>query len=109
MNKTRLEWSGQFACCHEKQTDLTAFYVTTGVLLLAIVGFYLAAFIIGMKNSNEHLDAGDIRSEDAVPQSTSNSIIRRALRINGDESSDDEPLVTDTTHENRNDLVDLRD
>jgi hypothetical protein len=110
MNKTRLEWSGAFECCHEKQTDLTAFYVTSGIVLFAMIGFYLAAFIVGMKgNANEHLDAQDIRSEEAVPHSTSNNLIRKVLRLNGDESSDDEPLINNSNSAVHADLVNLRE
>jgi hypothetical protein len=106
MNKTRLEWSGLFGCCKEKQTDLTAFYGAISIFFVIFVGFYLYAFLIGMKhNASEHLDAHDIRNDETTTVGNSKP---KKLRINGDDSSDDEPLLTDTAQIHR-DLVNLTD
>lgn len=102
MNKTRLEWSGEFACCQEKQTDLTAFYAVISIFFVIFVGFYLGAFIVGMKHhANEHLDAQDINTSEATSQPSTTGTKTKKLRINGEDSSDDEPLLTNA------DLVNL--
>lgn len=114
MNSTRYQWSGKFKCCHEKHTDLTAFWIVISLFFACFVGFYLVAFVIGMRQrAAGHLDANDLLGNDGQPRIVDPTHVPRTSSINCEESDDDDPLLR-TSHEdfetprNQN-LVDLND
>lgn len=94
MNRTRLQWSGTFGCCHEDHTDLTAFWIVVSIFFTCFVGFYLVAFFIGMRQKTAgHLDANDITGNDGQPRLSDPTQVPGSSSINCDESDDDDPLL----------------
>lgn len=90
MNKTQTEWSGTFGCCHEKKTDLTAFWIAAVGFLTMFAGFFFVMVVIGMRKPTPHIDASDITAQ---PQIIDPTDVPRISSINVDNSDDDEPLI----------------
>lgn len=109
MNKTQTQWSGTFGCCHEKKTDLTAFWIAAAGFFVMFVGFFFVMVVIGMRKPTPHIDASDINAQ---PQIIDPNDVPRISSINVDNSDDDEPLINNKTQnvDAKNDnLVDLHE
>lgn len=50
MNKTRIEWSVKYFCCHNKKDDLTAFIGLATTMTAILIAFYMSVYAIGMRN-----------------------------------------------------------
>lgn len=94
MNKTQTEWSGTFRCCHEKKTDLTMFWIAASVFFVILIGFYIVAFVMGMKKPGP-LDANDIIGQPHLVDPT--QVGRTTSTECLVESDDDDPLIQTST------------
>ncbi|CAO1317654.1 unnamed protein product [Diamesa serratosioi] len=125
MNKTRVEWSVKYFCCHNKKDDLTAFIALASTMTAILIAFYGTVYTIGMRNqptitlddqevtSNQTAEDDDLIIGTNTAGSSSSSMNRnlkkmdnnkKKLVINGE--SDDDELI-DNSQNIQNNLITL--
>ncbi|CAO1365518.1 unnamed protein product [Diamesa tonsa] len=129
MNKTRVEWSVKYFCCHNKKDDLTAFIALATTMTAILIAFYGTVYAVGMRNQptnvlDEQEASSDLTVEgddsilgtnEAGTSGPSSSSINRnsknkanktkKLVINTD--SDDDVMLDNTSQSIKNDLITL--
>lgn len=128
MNKTRVEWSVKYFCCHDKKDDLTAFIALATTMTAILIAFYGTVYVVGMRNqptntldeqeasSDLTVDGDDsiLGTNNAGTSGSSSSSINRSAKnkpnktkklvINAD--SDDDAML-DNSQSIKNDLITL--